>query len=136
MTPLRIFLVVAGALLIFSPGMVASQATAEQPHQQTAPNVPQRVRAGGQAMGAKLIHKVDPVYPGEAMMKHVKGTVHLRIVVDRDGTVIETNVVSGNALLTKSAIEAVRQWVYRPTTINHVPVQVQTDVDVTFKLLQ
>ena len=84
-------------------------------------------------MASKLIRRIDPEYPELAKKNHIKGTVHMRIVIDRDGKVIDENVLSGDPLLAKAAIEALRQWVYRPTTINREPVQVQTDVDIDFK---
>jgi protein TonB len=129
----HIILVLEGCLLVFPGTALASQATSGQPQQKTSADVPRRVRVGGQVMGSKLIRRIDPEYPEMAKKNHIRGTVHLQIVIDRDGKVIETKVLGGDPLLAQAAIEALRQWVYRPTTINREPVQVQTDVDIDFK---
>jgi len=130
----RIIIFLAGGLLIFSGALLASQGTPEQPQEKTAPAVPRRIRVGGQVMQAKLIHQVAPKYPKEAKKKHIKGTVRVEIVVDRDGKVIETNVLSGDPLLAKAATEALLEWRYQPTLLNREPIQVLTEVDINFKL--
>jgi TonB family protein len=97
----------------------------------TAP--PVRIRIGGNVASAKLRHKVDPVYPLEAQAAHIKGTVRLHVVLGVDGTPMSLEVVSGHPVLANSAVEAVRQWQYAPTTLNGAPVEVDTLIDVEFK---
>jgi len=83
---------------------------------------------------AKLLRKVIPVYPRLAIAAHISGTVRLMGVVAKDGTVQQIRVVSGPALLVEAALDAVRQWVYRPTMLNNKPVEVIAPIDVIFTL--
>ena len=90
---------------------------------------PMRVRIGGNVQRAKLIHKVDPVYPADARLE---GTVKLHVIIADDGSVQHIEVVSGHPLLVPATLDAVRQWRYEPTTLNGDPVEVDTEVDVFF----
>jgi len=94
---------------------------------------PARIRLGGNVASARLRHKADPIYPPEAQAAHVKGTVRLHVVLGVDGAPIIVEVVSGDPALVNSAVEAVRQWRYEPTTLNGAPVEVDTAIDVAFK---
>ena len=67
-------------------------------------------------------------------MARVQGTVRLEVIVDTDGAVQHIKVVSGHPLLVQSAIEAVSQWQYHPTVVNGCPVEVLTEVDVSYTL--
>lgn len=89
-----------------------------------------RVKASVQA--TKIVHSVAPAYPQEAERDRISGTVRLHLVLAKDGTVEEIEVLSGHPLLRDSAVEAVRQWRYRPTLIDSRPVEVDTIVEVTF----
>jgi protein TonB len=82
---------------------------------------------------AKLRH-VNPVYPDLAQRAGVEGKVVVDCVIDPSGHVADVRVVKGPPLLTTAAVEAVRQWVYSPTLLNHVPVSVILTVTVDFKL--
>jgi len=77
---------------------------------------------------------VQPKYPPLAVQARIGGTVHLRAIIGRDGKVRDLTLVSGQPLLVPSAIDAVKQWVYKPTYLNGVPVEVVTEVDVNFRL--
>lgn len=85
-------------------------------------------------MGAKLIKQAKPMYPPEAKMQRIQGTVRLSAVIAADGTVKNLEVISGDPLLSPAAVEAVRQWVYQPTLLNGDPVDVKTEIDVNFTL--
>jgi len=85
-------------------------------------------------MQALLIHKVDPVYPPLAHQARVQGTVVLQIVIDKSGSVVNLQLVSGHPMLAPAAIEAVKQWKYQPYTVDGSPVEVQTQVQVNFSL--
>ena len=85
-------------------------------------------------MQSKLVKQVAPKYPKEAKKKHIEGVVRLNIVIDHDGKVIETNLRSGDPVLANAAVEAVREWRYKPTLLNGKPIEVQTEVDVNFHL--
>jgi TonB family protein len=91
-------------------------------------------RVGGTVQAAKLIKRVTPVYPSAAKSARVRGTVVLDATIAKDGTVGSLKVVSGPALLVQSALDAVKQWVYAPTEIDGAPVEVQTQITVSFTL--
>lgn len=91
-------------------------------------------RVGGDVLAARLIKKVIPPYPALARQARVSGTVHLEGVVAKDGTIRNLQVLSGPPLLIKAAVEAVSQWIYRPTMLNGSPVEVIAPIDVVFSL--
>jgi protein TonB len=99
-----------------------------------APPPPQVVRAGGVVQLGAPIHKVEPPYPPLARTARVEGVVELEALVGVDGRVKELSLKSGPALLVKAALDAVRQWVYAPTTLNGKPVEVISPITVTFRL--
>jgi TonB family protein len=83
---------------------------------------------------ARILHKVSPKYPKKARKERVQGVVRLHAIIGKDGTVHELSVISGPALLTDAALQAVRQWRYEPTLLNGEPVEVDTTIDVIFAL--
>ena len=85
-------------------------------------------------MEAMLVHRVQPEYPGLAKHIGLAGTVILRARIGTDGEVRDLRLVSGNALLARSALEAVREWRYRPTILNGQAVEVETQITVNFVL--
>jgi periplasmic protein TonB len=87
-------------------------------------------------MAAALIYKVQPQYPAVARAIHLAGTVYLRAIIATDGTVRQLEVISGNPILANPALQAVRQWRYRPTRLNGDPVEVETLITVNFILYQ
>jgi protein TonB len=83
---------------------------------------------------AMLIHRVEPVYPALAKQTHREGQVELRAIIATDGTMQSLQVVNGDALFLHSAVDAVRQWRYRPTILNGQPVEIETYITVTYTL--
>ena len=81
-----------------------------------------------------LIYRVQPGYPPIARLARVQGTVELRAIISKAGTIENLIVVSGPPTLVKSAIEAVRQWRYRPYLLNNEPIEVETEITVNFVL--
>ena len=81
-----------------------------------------------------LIYRVQPVYPPLARQARIQGTDELRAIISKTGTIENLTVVSGHPMLVKSAIEAVRQWRYRPYLLNGDPFEVETAVTVNFVL--
>ena len=77
---------------------------------------------------------MQPVYPQIARTAHISGTVLLHAVIAKDGTIQELTYVSGPALLMRSAMDAVREWRYKPTLLNGEPVEVDTTIQVVFSL--
>jgi protein TonB len=85
-------------------------------------------------MEGNLIHRVQPEYPALAKQARIQGTVVLRAVINREGTIQDLQVLSGHPLLVQAAINAVRQWRYRPYYLNDQAVEVETQVTVNFTL--
>ena len=85
-------------------------------------------------MAKMLINKVQPKYPQEAREKRISGTVRLHAIIARDGSIAQMEIISGDPLLVKSSLDAVRQWKYRPTLLNGEPVEVDTTIDVVYAL--
>ncbi len=97
---------------------------------------PQRIRVGGNAAALNLEEKVTPKYPPDAKAARVQGVVRMTALIGKDGHVLRLEVVSGHPMLVPSAMEAVKQWVYRPTLLNGNPVEVITQIDVNYTLSQ
>jgi TonB family protein len=102
--------------------------------QPRAPSGP--IAVGGRIQAAMLLEHPDPVYPQEAKQAGVSGHVLLDTVIGPDGHVTDIHATSGPALLHPAAIDAVKQWVYKPTLLNGEPVAVRTTIDVNFTLTQ
>ncbi len=92
------------------------------------------VRVSGGVMAGQILTRVNPVYPPEAKAKKISGTVVLSAVISSDGTVQDLSVVSGPAAFGEAALDAVRQWTYRPYLLNGNPVEVSTVITVNFNL--
>jgi periplasmic protein TonB len=95
---------------------------------------PERIKVGGDVQAASLVKQVTPAYPNIAKTAHVSGTVVLRAIISKDGSIEKLEYVSGPALLMASAMTAVREWRYKPTMLNGQPVEVDTTVQVVFSL--
>jgi protein TonB len=94
------------------------------------------IRVGGSVAQANRISSVAPVYPPEAKEKGIQGTVALDVTIDKEGHVSQITATTGPPELIQSAIDAVSQWVYRPTLLNGEPVTVLTTVNVNYTLTQ
>ncbi len=95
---------------------------------------PQRVRVSQGVSQGLLVRKVNPSYPPLARQARIQGTVILRAVISKDGSIENLTLVSGHPMLAPAAIEAVRQWKYKPYLLNGEPVEVDTEVQVNFTL--
>lgn len=82
----------------------------------------------------KPVHRVDPEYPEEARRRQIQGPVVLDVRTRRDGAIQEIRLVSGQAVLADAAIAAVKQWQFRPRTVNGQPVEMQTRITLNFRL--
>jgi protein TonB len=83
---------------------------------------------------ARLLSRVEPPYPTLAKLTKTEGTVRLHAIISRDGRITSLDVISGPPLLVQAALDAVRQWRYRPTLLNGEPVEVETSITVIFRL--
>jgi periplasmic protein TonB len=81
-----------------------------------------------------LIAFAEPAYPPAAKAHGLEGAVVLDALIGRDGEFMDLSVRRGHPWLAESALETVRQWRYRPTTVNGIAVEVQTEIEVTFRL--
>jgi protein TonB len=95
---------------------------------------PQRVRVSTGVATGLLIKRVTPNYPQLAKQARIQGHVILQAEISKDGTIQNLQLISGHPMLAPAAIEAVKQWRYKPYLLNGEPVAVETQVDVNFSL--
>jgi len=97
---------------------------------------PKRIRVGGSVQATKIESMVRPAYPPGCKIEGVEGTVLMRAVIGRDGALLNLEAVNKlvDQRLVDAAMEAVRQWRYRPTLLNGNPVEVITEIQVNFTL--
>jgi protein TonB len=95
----------------------------------------QRVRVSQGVTKGMLIYRIEPTYPPVARLARIQGVVVLTAIIGKDGTIQNLQLVSGHPLLAPAAIEAVKQWRYKPFLLNGQPVEVETTVNVIFQLL-
>lgn len=100
----------------------------------TEPAPVKRIRVASRVVEANLIHDVTPQYPPEAGRARVEGTVVLLAVIGTDGSVKDVRVESGLPLLAQAAIDAVKQWRYKPYMIDGEPVEVDSRITINFTL--
>jgi TonB family protein len=128
LSALVVLLCAAGALAAQDPQIQASTAApAPSPR-------PMRVRIGGNVAATMITHQVQPKYPDEAKHNHVAGTIVLRTVVSLDGHVQQLQFLSGPPELMRSAMDAVRQWRYKPMKLNGKVVEFETTISVVYTL--
>ena len=80
-----------------------------------------------------LIKRVQPKYPQAALAVHTEGSVEIDATINKEGSVTNVKVLSGNAVLAHAAVEAVRQWRYKPYYLDGQPVEIETQITVKFK---
>jgi protein TonB len=127
---------VPGGVVGGIPGGALSEvlrSTGSVPVLATAP-APKRIRVPAGMAEANLIHDVAPNYPPEAGRARIEGTVVLLAVIGKDGTVQDVRVKSGLQVLAQAAIEAVKQWRYRPYLVNGEPVEIDSQITINFTL--
>jgi protein TonB len=95
---------------------------------------PQRVRVSLGVSQGLLIKKVQPNYPPLARQARIQGTVLLQAEISKEGAIENLRLISGHPMLAPAAIEAVKQWRYKPYMLNGEPVAVETQVQVNFTL--
>jgi TonB family protein len=127
--------------LLAAPAVFSQDTQKEPPPQSSASDSsksnapkPRPVRVPGNVASAMLIHQVTPVYPAAAKEQHIEGTLLLHAIIGKDGTLQNLVYVSGPPILMQSAMDAVKQWVYKPTLLNGEPVEVDTTISVLYIL--
>lgn len=113
------------------PGGLGQPTAAAPPPPTSAQTKPLRVSQLGEG---NLVYKVPPQYPQIARVAGVQGAVRLRAIVSRTGTIENLSVIGGHAMLVAAAVEAVKQWRYRPYMLNGEPIEVETEITVNFTL--
>ena len=132
---IRIFVVI----LLFATFSLAQSSDPQQPptspkDAQATPAKPMRVRVSSRVAEAQIVKKIAPRYPEEAKQNHVHGTVILHAVISTAGEIQNLKLVSGDPSLATAAMEAVKQWKYKPYLLNGEPLEVDTTVEINFNL--
>jgi len=124
------FMIIVIALFSIVPSWGQSGAgpdTSQQADKNAIPIQPEKAEQN-------LIKKVAPIYSPLAKQAHLQGKVKVRLVISKTGTVVSVNVLSGHPLLVQAAIDAVKQWQYKPFVVDGQPVAASTEVEVPFSL--
>jgi protein TonB len=90
------------------------------------------LRAPETTLAAKLIKQVDPEYPEQASSSGISGGVVLNAHIDETGRVQDVQTISGDPVLVRAAVDAVRRWEYQPSSVNGQPRQSDTQIVITF----
>jgi len=114
----------------------SSPAPEPEPAPRSQTEMPRRITVGGNVQQAMLVTAPRAEYPALARQARIQGIVQLNVIIGADGHVTSITLMSGHPLLVQSATDAVRQYVYKPTHLNGVPVEVSTRVDVAFTLVE
>jgi beta-glucosidase len=104
-----------------------------------APDIPkravERIRVSQGVTQGLVLSKAEPVYPDEAKAAKAQGSVVLYAIIGKDGSINKLDLIhSASPLLTQAALDAVKQWKYRPYILNGTPVEVETQITVVFTL--
>jgi len=95
---------------------------------------PQQAEVTKSVASGLLLTRVNPVYPPIARQARIQGTVVLRAVISKEGSIEKLTLVSGHPMLVQAAIDAAKQWKYKPYLMNNEPIEVATDIQVNFTL--
>jgi protein TonB len=95
---------------------------------------PQRVRVSSGVSTGLLVRRVNPNYPPLARQARIQGQVILQAEISKTGDIQNLRLISGHPMLAPAAIDAVKQWKYKPYLLNGEPVEVETTVQVNFTL--
>jgi protein TonB len=136
MSEIRCISRVLGTLLLtvfISISAMAQTSPGKVPQAAAPAKAPTRVASAVQEK--KLIKRVAPVYPKDAFDAKLTGIISLEVTIGVDGKVTHIRPVSnGDPLLIKAAEDAVKQWIYKPTLVDKMPIEVLTIVSINFKV--
>jgi len=96
--------------------------------------LPKRIRVSSGVAQGLLLSRVQPEYPADARESRIQGVVVLQATIDKEGNIVQLELVSGHPMLAPAAIEAVKQWKYKPYLLNGEPIEVETQIQVNFTL--
>lgn len=111
-------------------GGIISSTPVAVPHVAT----PQRVRVSAGVTAGNRTRYIQPTYPPLARQARIQGAVVLQAEISKDGSIENLRLVSGHPMLAPAAIDAVKQWKYKPYYLNGEPVEVETQITVNFSL--
>jgi TonB family protein len=114
--------------------MHVNAASAESDSNDSKPAPPSRIMVSAGVMAGNIVRKVPPIYPAAAKKANIQGAVVLKAVIGKDGTVEDLDVVSGPSELQQSSLDAVQQWIYKPFLLNGEPIEVETQINVIYRL--
>lgn len=114
--------------VLFTTGTALPTLIEKKPPAPTHPLIVSRWAEGG------LIYRVQPTYPPLARQARIQGTVQLRAIISKTGAIENLQAIGGHPMLISAALNAVRQWRYRPYLLNGEPVEVETEITVNFVL--
>jgi len=138
MSEIRFFSRVLGSLLLtvfISISATAQNSPDNAPQPQSAPPTKAPTRVASAVQEKKLTKRVAPVYPKDAFDAKLTGIISLEVTIGIDGKVTHMRPVSnGDPILIKAAEDAVKQWVYKPTLVDKMPIEVLTIVSINFKV--
>jgi protein TonB len=123
---------VAGGVLGGVPGGVGTGPPVVVKAEPPKPKGPARISGG--VIAGTILEKTQPIYPPIAKAAHVQGSVVLHAIIGKNGTIQNLTVISGPAMLQSAALDAVKQWRYKPYVLNGDPTEVDTTVTVNFNL--
>jgi TonB family protein len=108
-------------------GIVSSNVAVPKP-------VPEALKISEGVTQGLLIKKIAPTYPANALKLRKQGAVELLATVSKTGIITKLQVLRGESILAQAAVDAVRQWKYRPFLLNAEPVEIETQITINFKL--
>ena len=112
-------------------GLMPDPNSRPMPH---PPIVVTHTRPTSVMMEGNLLHRVEPRYPPIAVQMGLQGTVVIKALISREGVVEHPQVISGQPFLAGAALDAVKEWRYRPYYLNGQPIEVETEITVNFVL--
>lgn len=107
---------------------------APKPEPTPPPAPPKKITVSGGVLQGSALKRVQPPYPPIAKAARAAGAVQVQVTISEDGRVISADVISGHPLLRDAAVQAARQWVFKPTELSGVPVKVQGVLTFNFNL--
>jgi periplasmic protein TonB len=129
-----IMLALALPTLSQEPDKTASPESQSQPNSAQPQPPPKRVRVSQGVLLGMIVSKVQPGYPRDAKKARINGPVVMQASIGTNGDVIDLRLVSGHPLLAPAAMDAVKQWKYRPYKLNGTPIEVETTITFNFTL--
>jgi periplasmic protein TonB len=95
---------------------------------------PQALRVSQGVSQGLLVKKIAPVYPPQAVQMRVQGSVQILASISKDGNITDVKLINGDPILARSAMDAVKQWKYKPYYLDGQPMEIQTQITVNFSL--